>query len=961
MFTADRLSGLNLRLRFRNSARLSRRPCNRRLQLAAEVSHLEQRCLMSRSVLGTQEHVERTKHKLTSPNDVLTPTNTPGIDKLDQVFFDKLPAQAQKTITITNTSDENIYPILEDKNNAAAYRAPGKTFDGSIYDPEDPQNQDYRGYIGYKAADGVNTLGLAPGQTITVNVPLVFWDAARMDITTDPTYITTTLKEGDAITNNPFQYYKFDADGTTQTKRFWAPANGPAGTNGMVMWYHAPIARSPLDDAPSQLAEFTIRDPYQLTLNPGLDPKTLGPLINYDVSYVDSMVLPVAMEATNVPIPNATPAMPAAYGWTGAAQTTQTLQAAIKNFTSDDPNLNGLGQYFGGKGWPSFNIPTTAETKVPSGTNAIADSPFFDKRSSYDTFGPINQYQLTSGGKGAIEVPGGNGGFGKGTDILELVPAEKLNFLADGMVVKLAPGQPDGPTLPPGTTIVPNGIIRTNGQVTAVKLTSTIRNTGDKSFTFTFNTPVMDYATTKMTDLWYSWAQYFVDTHPISAVNNLAGSIAPGSRVLNINAQNLEVGMGVTGTGILPGTTISSISTDETSVNLSQLAQSGGTTYDFTPPSLTSIAGYKEVEDNLIPLTFADGTDTDTAKLFSQAVYQVMSAMSTIPPDKAGPVSAQLMVNMIGCNVGFLNGKDLKHPENNVNTEIMSEVRDEVKSILRGVYDFNEVPQFNPVTGALQWYPDPSVSTGGQNFNVYNLDPFVWFVHQQLHLSGYGFSVDDDTADIGAEGATQLDMTIGGLGAAGAGLPNKAEYTQGAPYGPVTGTGTPVRSSNPPKQPGDSIIGLTDPSGTSHNVFYQVNFTNKANAVQGALVNGPGIQPNTRVANINLSNYQVILDNTLASGFTPDPGMIYTYTFFGPVTGAGDLQQSNNEITGLDPNVVATLAKIGPGPAVTVTGPGVPAGTTLQSIDPANNLVVLNPSSPLTQPTGPGPYYYTFA
>jgi len=951
MILADRLSGLNLRLPFRKCARLRRRLGNRRLQLAAEVSLLEQRCLMSGSALGTHALVRHTD-RLGGANDVLTPMDSPGVTKLSQVFFDKLPSTAQKTITIINTSNETVYPIIEDKNNAAAYQK------GSIYDPIDPNNQDYRGYIGYKALDGVNTLGLPKGASITISIPLVFWDASRMDITTDPTYITTTLKEGDPITNNPFQYYKFTGDGPGQTKRLWVPALDSSAKNGMVMWYHAPIPRSPNDDAPSQLAEFTIRDPYQLTLNPNLDPKTLGPLINYDVSYVDSMVLPVAMEATDVPIPNVPTATPQAFGWTGAAQMTKTLQDAIGNFTSNDPSLNGLGQYFGGKGWPKFIIPTTTTIKVPSGTNVIADSPFFDRRTSYATFGPINQYELTSGGSAAIEVPGGNGGFSNGTNILKLVPAPKLNYLSEGMLVNLSGGQPKGPKVPPGTTIVPGGIITTNGEITAVKLSNPIPDSKNQSFVFTFTTPVTDYATTKIIDLWYSWAKYFADTHPIAPVNNLPGTITAGSPVLTINASNLEVGMGVSGNGILPGTTIASIATDGMSVNLSQLATGAGGPYNFTPPSLASIAGYTEVQNNLIPLSFAAGPDTDTAKMFSQAVYQVMSAMSTIAPDNSGPVSAQLMVNVIGCNVGFLNGKDPNHPQNNVNDTIKADVRDYLKSVLRGVYNFNDVPQFNPDTGALQWYPDPSKPTGGQSYNVYNLDPFVWFVHQQLHLSGYGFSVDDDTADIGAQGATHLDVSIGGLGAPGAGLPNKAEYTAGAPFGPVTGTGTPVRSSSS-TQPGDSIVALTDPNGTTHNVFYQVNFTNKANAVLGALVNGPGIQPNTRVANINLSNYQVILDKTLVKGFTPAPGL--TYTFFGPVTGAGILQPSANEITGLDPNVVGALQKVGPGPAVVVTGPGIPAGTTLQSIDPVNNLVVVQAPMPFTTPTGPGPYYYTFS
>src|SRR6516165_2290460 len=37
--------------------------------------------------------------------------------------------------------------------------------------------------------------------------------------------------------------------------------------------------------------------------------------------------------------------------------------------------------------------------------------------------------------------------------------------------------------------------------------------------------------------------------------------------------------------------------------------------------------------------------------------------------------------------------------------------------------------------------PDPKGHHGAQLFNVFNLDPFVWFVLVQLGFSGYGFSV----------------------------------------------------------------------------------------------------------------------------------------------------------------------------------------------------------------------------
>src|SRR5207247_3864085 len=96
--------------------------------------------------------------------------------------------------------------------------------------------------------------------------------------------------------------------------------------------------------------------------------------------------------------------------------------------------------------------------------------------------------------------------------------------------------------------------------------------------------------------------------------------------------------------------------------------------------------------------------------------------------------------------------------------------------------DFTKYPDVVNNQGThTSWYPDPSEPHGKQLFNVFNLDPFVWFVHVGLGFSGYGFSVDDDTADVGAGGASQLQVTGTGTG----GLKNTNPWTIQAPYGPV--------------------------------------------------------------------------------------------------------------------------------------------------------------------------------
>jgi len=95
--------------------------------------------------------------------------------------------------------------------------------------------------------------------------------------------------------------------------------------------------------------------------------------------------------------------------------------------------------------------------------------------------------------------------------------------------------------------------------------------------------------------------------------------------------------------------------------------------------------------------------------------------------------------------------------------------RDAVKSLLRGVpypywsYDAN-----------TYWYPSPNATDDNNQPNEkqkYNLDPLVWFVHQKLKMSGYGFSIDDDTANVEAPGNGFI-ITVGGIN----GLPNKSPY-----------------------------------------------------------------------------------------------------------------------------------------------------------------------------------------
>ena len=78
-----------------------------------------------------------------------------------------------------------MYPIMRDPNSniLESNSAVG------LYDPYDPPNKEYRGYIGYEEG-GKFYFGLKKGKSILVSLPLVFWNGARIGIGTDGRYLT---------------------------------------------------------------------------------------------------------------------------------------------------------------------------------------------------------------------------------------------------------------------------------------------------------------------------------------------------------------------------------------------------------------------------------------------------------------------------------------------------------------------------------------------------------------------------------------------------------------------------------------------------------------------------------------------------------------------------------------------------------------------------------------------------
>ena len=758
-------------------------------------------------------------------------------------------AVPKKTLRITNNTAQTVYPILRDPNSITI-----KDETKGLYDPYDDPNREYRGYIGYEQG-GKFYFGLKKGESILVSVPLVFWNAARIGIGTDGQYLAPTGKP------NPLRY-----DPNSRRSIVKAETSDDTIPNGVVMWYRADTAEAPNDDTEDQLAEWTIRD-HGYLVNPNITAKSNGEipdnqlvtLINYDVSNVDNLYLPLAMEANDVwvvpqgagtgDIPNRSGWMagsvPDVYGWTGAIDRIQFLQTKIREFTAD--TNKELGKYFGGKGWPFYNIPNPtndpdAPIKIPSGANVFAQSPLKAVPSSYGNGDEKNdKYMLSSGGTAQIKTTIGWAGgtpdpVGSTTLHLNLAERDKIAFIEKKYIVTGRPPclpnstpSPDGKKdcerlanpIQDGTTVT--DVDKTAGTVTLSKpLVSP-----SEACAFTFARPVDDYASEAMIKLWYSWAQYYLahwkDRTPNApaAPTQILGSIDKTLATLSFKEEHPELveGMAVTGPGLDNAQTekdrhqgdavILKIATDKKSVILSQVANTDSTDKPFTfhppqpfctggretgcllwAPTVKGDPGYPLIGDQFEFSNEPDCTATSPKRNsaecrhdpydFSQQVYLIMASMNQIGKANNDSVS-KFMQDIVGANMGFIFNNEAKKVFDA--QESIAMIRDMIKSVLRGVSNFTKFPDIvGDHNNHTSWYPNPREPQGGQPFNVFNLDPFVWFVHVQLGFSGYGFSVDDDTADVGAGGASQLQLSVTGTG----GLKNTKPWTQQAPYGPVT-------------------------------------------------------------------------------------------------------------------------------------------------------------------------------
>lgn len=937
---------------FRRQGGSNRRQLRKRAQFTSQLLQLEERCLMAAPTPLREGGIPVPDVSL--KNQVLLSSifwnGGAPIAKKGGVSGLKSPEanNAMKTITITNFSNEFIYPFMRSENSG---QAKGDEF----YDPQDNHNQEFREYVGYSVTKGNTTnyfLGLPPHATIKIQVPLVLWDGNHLTLATVGKDLTATQEP----LSNVFGYSASAQITLAQT----APVSGsvwvqgsnrfPAGFKPLVMFYHANSPLAVGNDAPAQLVEITYRDPFLKKLGV-TDSSQTFPELSYDVSYVNTLHAPAALEASLVPITSGSPKdnnlqyykPHQDWGWNGSNKSTTAFNPLVKAFV-ENKGRAGIGQYFGGKGWPQYYNPNKNVYVIPSGANVFDDSPL-DTRPSPDLNGvhtshyDSNRWLLSSSGGGAIHA-NANGTAQSGTGSTRQIALssfpnqaartafaqnvasmqaskQTINVTISGnanypgvlgtfagynpssSVISYTVGQHGSgynksntqlviskPDLPNGVqakgqiNFGPNGSIDTIGilpnwggsgytKPPTVRIVSNIGKGATATAAITGGTVTMnlgsgqslpttgqsyvfqrlatDYATTDITNLWYSWAQYYVNYYAQKFPNysqsaqgtlvydkiGLDGPFLTNGIKFQKLPPNLAVGMTVSApVGIPKGTTVLEIvkNTDNTyTVYLSQIPGKNAPTnqqYTFGLPAASALPSS--------PFTKPYTLSFDAKKLatnnppvpdptaFAGAVYEAMAVEATAPmPQPPNNYLANTMYVVdnvikfnadIPTNAAAGNGWDVK---------VVAQARDIVKSILRGVVSYIADPNQD------HWYPEPDKKVAGTmingqqaKFNVFNLDPYVWFVHKVEGLSGYGFSVDDDVANPIAPGPddpkgnptglpNDLQTGFAGLNAPGANpLGNQQEWFPTTRWGKIVTMATVGYEKDNPTYNGVPIITL---------------------------------------------------------------------------------------------------------------------------------------------------------
>jgi len=238
---------------------------------------------------------------------------------------------------------------------------------------------------------------------------------------------------------------------------------------------------------------------------------------------------------------------------------------------------------------------------------------------------------------------------------------------------------------------------------------------------------------------------------------------------------------------------------------------------------------------------------------FAQTVYDVMQTFSLLTdPSKLASRSALLLSYILGGNTGtFVQNNDPARQTTLPDFRTAHQLRNELKSLLRGVYDFNAIPD------QTQWYPNPATPTpnatlngGAITFGIQNLDPYVWFVHRVLNNSSYGFSFDDDVANAQAP-SSSLEIAVGGNAYTGPTpaapfngpnvLSNPEGFSPFAQWGTQRSQGYIDTTTQTAKD--NLTAGFTTIAGLDQSAVARLTASDPTTDPPGAFITSPGLLP----------------------------------------------------------------------------------------------------------------------
>ena len=173
------------------------------------------------------------------------------------------------------------------------------------------------------------------------------------------------------------------------------------GDNPVVVFYRSATTRGSPDAAPAQLDGMDVSRSLPDAFHQRST--TVKFLINYDVSYVNKLTAPVAMEAAGVPITlgdQISLTQPPTYygsqdyGWNPTTTDATTFATNIANFVENGAGGNDENprQLFWRPRLARYYNPNQNDIVIPSGANVYQESPITGALSPYDS----NKYLVSS-------------------------------------------------------------------------------------------------------------------------------------------------------------------------------------------------------------------------------------------------------------------------------------------------------------------------------------------------------------------------------------------------------------------------------------------------------------------------------------------------------------------------------------------------------------------------------------